>query len=60
MPEIQVANLRPRHGHNAADVSGPDGPCFARPDRHHELLDQRPSRDLVAKTPIKPCIHTER
>jgi hypothetical protein len=60
MPEIYVANLRPRYGHNAADVSGRDGPRFARPDRHHQLLDQRPSGDLVAKTPIEPCIHAER
>src|SRR5262249_52087113 len=60
MPEIQVTNLRPGHGYNAADVSGPDGPRFPRPDRHHQLLDRRPSGDLVAKTAIEPCIHTER
>jgi hypothetical protein len=60
VPQIQIADLRPLDGDNAADVPGANAPGFSRPYGHHELLKACASVSVAAKTTIERCIHSQR
>jgi hypothetical protein len=60
VPCVEVNDLRPFDGDDAANLACERSPGFAGTDRNYEAVNEPASFNLIAESAIKGLIHEER